>query len=94
MLFGVEVRCQVCERGHTYSESHVRIRYAGFYAGKRLWANECDAIGKNGQYVSRWAGVATLLQPSAGSVPGGQGLLREQGSQQCKHIGVWVDSRM
>ena len=56
-----------------------------------MWAYECDAIGKNGQYVSRWAGVGTLLQPSAGSVPGGQGLLREQGSQQCKHIGVWLE---
>ena len=59
-----------------------------------MWANECDAIGKNGQYVSRWAGVGTFLQPFAGSVPGGQGLLREQGSQQCKRTGVWVECEL
>ena len=59
-----------------------------------MWANECDAIGKSAQYVSRWAGVGTLLQPSVGSVPGGQGLLREQGSQQCKHIGVWAECKL
>ena len=47
MLFELEVRCQVYERGHTSSELHVRIKYVQFYAGRRLWANECDAIGKN-----------------------------------------------
>ena len=56
-----------------------------------MWASECDAIGKNDQSVSRWVGIGTLLQPSAGSVTGGQGLLREQESQQCKHMGVWVE---
>ena len=59
-----------------------------------MGANKCDAIGKNGQYVSRWSGLGTLLQPSAGSVSGGQRLSREQGSQQWKHIGVWVECEL
>ena len=47
--------------------------------------------GRMVQKVSRWAGVGTLLKPFAGNVPGGQGLPREKGSQQWKHIGVRVE---